>query len=150
MLTQQQVIAANIIRGVDPEWQDFLYDLIERANEHDINIDFSKACYPLPKQLKNSSVVKEYNDGCREYISSSIWLAIDKQGNRTIIEPKETSGVLIDGETGCIIRPFNHLPAVTPHGTEHLIRILIRRETNQDTLESQPSMRWKLYTNNFS
>jgi hypothetical protein len=95
-------------------------------------------------------VLKEYKDGSCEYASSQIWLAIDQSGRRTIIEPKETSGVLIEGETGRILRPFSNLPEVTPRDTQYLIRILIRKEFDDKTQQQNTNMRWTLYTNTFS
>ncbi len=145
MNTQTKTIATHLITGVEAEWQDYLYELLEQARDKDIPVDFNHAEAPLPKQLRNSCVIREYKDGSCEYNSSQIWLAIDQYGNRTIIEPKETSGVLIEGETGKILKTFNCLPEPTPKGTQHLIRILIRKET--DTKGQQnTTMHWKLYT----
>lgn len=150
MNIQTKIIAAHLLHGVDPEWQNFLYDLLENARERDIPIDFDRALSPLPKQLRNPCVLKEYKDGSCEYVSSQIWLAIDQRGRRTIIEPKETSGVLIEGETGRILKPFSNLPEITPRDTQHLIRILIRNEIDDKTQQQSTNMRWTLYTNTFS
>lgn len=150
MNIQTKIIAAHLLHGVDPEWQDYLFELLEKARERDIPIDFKHAMNPLPKQLRNPCVVKEYKDGSCEYTSSQIWLAIDQSGRRTIIEPKETSGVLIEGETGRILKPFSNLPEVTPRGTQYLIRILIRKKFDDKTQQQNTNMRWTLYTNTFS
>ena len=145
MLSTNKIIAANYLCGVELPWQEYLHELLENSQEEDIPVDFNLAEYPLPKQLKNSCVLKEFKDGSLDYQSSQIWLAIDDGGNRRIIEPKETSGVLIEGDTGKIIKAFNGLPEITPDKTEKLIRILIRKEDS-----GTPIMRWRLYSNTLS
>lgn len=150
MNIQTKIIASHLLYGINPEWQDFLCSLLENAKDKDIPIDFEHALSPLPKQLRNPCVLKEYKDGVCEYMSSQIWLAIDQTGKRTIIEPKETSGVLIEGETGRIIKPFSNLPTITPRDTQYLIRILIRKEFNNLTQQLEAKMRWTLYSDLFS
>lgn len=147
MNNQAKVIAANIIHGIPLEWEEYLHILLENSQERDVRIDFNQSQHPFPKQLRNPCVLKEYKDGTCEYVSSQIWIAIDGNGQRTVIEPQETSGVLIEGETGRILKPFNKLPEVTPRDAQHLIRILIRKATDVRTKQQRESMSWTLYTN---
>lgn len=150
MNNQAKIVAAHIIHGVPAEWEEYLHLLLEHSRERDIQINFNQPPQPFPKQLRNPCVLKEYKDGSCEYVSSQIWLSISASGERTIIEPQETSGVLIEGETGRILKPFNKLPEVTPRDARHLIRILIRKGIDARTKQQRESMTWTLYTNTYS
>lgn len=140
--------ATGLIMGVgDKEWEEYLLDLIQNANPDKIRLDWENAFYPLPKQLRNPSVIKEFANGEREHVSSQIWLKLNKDGNKELLIPDETSGVILEGETGKVVRPFNGLPLITPSDTDYLIRIHIREKIGGHSAENESDMNWCLYTN---
>ena len=139
--------AMGLIVGIgDEEWKKYLSDLVNQVDAKKLNLDWDKAYYPLPKQLRNPAVVKEYRNGEREYVSSQLWLRLTKAGSSELLVPEETSGVLLEGETGKVLKPFNGLPLVTPDDTDYLIRIHIRESENK-TGQSTLDMSWHLYGN---
>lgn len=138
--------ALGLIQGIDSEWSDYLTTAIELTVADKIALDWANA-KPLPKQLRNPSCLAKAQNGDTIYLSTQVWLAIDFEGNRTLILPEETSGVMIEQTTGKIIRNFTGLPEITPENTKHLIRISIRRETDAETNEEYPETKWTLYSN---
>ena len=138
--------ALGLIQGIDPEWSDYLTTAIEFTEAEKIALDWTTA-RPLPKQLRNPSCLAQDATGGIKYLSTQVWLAIDFEGNKKFITPDETSGVLIEERTGKIIQNFTGLPEVTPENTKHLIRISIRRETDEESKEYHPETKWTLYSN---
>lgn len=137
--------AFGLIQGIDPEWSHYLGVAIEYTDPDKIALDWVNP-NPLPKQLRNPSVIAKSGEGDIEYISTQVWLAIDDEGNRKLITPNETSGVMIEQGTGKIIENFIGLPEITPDDTKYLIRMSIRRAVNKDTNESYPETKWTLYS----
>ena len=141
--------AINLLSGIDKEWEEYLLDLVDRVNPRKINLDWENAQYPLPKQLRNPSVIREYKNGERIYVSSQLWLKLSKEGEKELLVPEETSGILLEGETGKVIKPFNGLPTVTPDNTDYLIRIHIQ-EKHYPEQGPVLEMNWQLYTNSIN
>lgn len=142
--SQTKVEAMGLVLGIgDKDWEEYLLNLIGLSDPERISLDWENASYPLPKQLKNPAVAKELPDGTREYISSQLWLRLTKNGEKELLIPDETSGVLFEGDTGKVLKGFNCLPLVTPNDTDYLIRILIR----ENDMSEKPLMNWQLYTN---
>ncbi len=137
--------ALGLIKGIDPEWSEYLSTAIELTMADKIALDWAGA-KPLPKQLRNPSCLSRTKDGNIIYLSTQVWLAIDEEGGKQLITPEETSGVLIEDATGKIIQNFTGLPAVVPANTKHLIRISIRSDVNNETKERQPETKWTLYS----
>lgn len=138
--------AANLLKGIDKEWEGYLLDLLDNADSKKLFLEWDKAFYPLPKQLRNPSVVKEYKDGAREYVSSQLWLKLNAQGEKELLVPDETSGILMEGETGKIIKPFKALPMITPEDADFLVRIYIQEKPHPKE-GTVTDMSWYLYTN---
>lgn len=139
--------ATGLVVGIgDAEWEEYLLDLINTVDSAKIRLDWDNAFYPLPKQLRNPCVVKEFKNGDREYVSSQLWLKLNKHGDRELLIPDETSGVILEGETGKVLRPLNGLPLITPDDTDFLIRIHIREKTNPSAKPDELDMNWCLYT----
>lgn len=141
--------AVGLLLGIDKEWEEYLLELVESVDPKKLTLDWENAFYPLPKQLRNPSVVKEYKDGVREYLSSQLWLKLNKQGEKELLVPDETSGILLEGETGKVLKPFNGLPMITPENTDYLIRIHIQEKPHPKE-GSVLDMSWRLYTNNIN
>lgn len=142
--TQTKVQAMGLVVGIgNTEWEEYLLSLIGLSDPERLYLDWENASYPLPKQLKNPAVAKELPDGTREYMSSQLWLRLNKNGEKELLIPDETSGVLFEGDTGKVLKGFNCLPMVTPRNTDYLIRILIREQDDSE----KPLMNWQLYTN---
>lgn len=138
--------AIGLLIGIDPQWEQYLSELVALVDSQKVSLDWKNALYPLPKQLRNPSVIREFKDGAREYASSQLWLRLNKEGDRELLVPDETSGVLLEGETGKVLKPFNGLPLVTPDNTDFLIRIYIK-ETETTHGQFVSDMNWSLYTN---
>ncbi len=142
--------AIGLLTGIDSEWQEYLAELVKTVDARKLNLNWDNAFYPLPKQLRNPAVVREFKDGEREYVSSQLWLRLNKRGDRELLVPDETSGVLLEGETGKVLKPFNGLPLITPEDTDFLIRIHIKEDEDYRTGHSIASMNWCLYSNSMS
>jgi hypothetical protein len=137
--------ALGLIRDIDPEWSEYLSTAIELTVANKIALDWTSA-RPLPKQLRNPSCLAKTKEGAILYLSTQVWLAIDAAGDKQLITPEETSGVLIEDSTGKIIQNFTGLPEVVPENTKHLIRISIRSDMNEETKQRQPETKWTLYS----
>ena len=138
--------ATGLLAGIDKGWEEYLLDLIQNVDPRKINLDWANAFYPLPRQLRNPSVIREYKNGERDYVSSQLWLKLNKEGEKELLVPDETSGILLEGETGKVLKPFNGLPLVTPADTDYLIRIHIQEKPHPKE-GSVLDMNWQLYTN---
>ena len=130
---------ANIVTGVQPDWEDYLFDIIEKSYDEDIIIS-DKIEPVMPKQLFNPAVVHLHKNGTEEFMSSQIWISVNDEGNKTLIVPDETSGVLMSKEGKRILGHFSGLPSLTPKDAKELVRIVIRKES-QDVVK----MRVHLY-----
>lgn len=143
---RNKVIAANYITGIEPEWQEYLLSVLDDANGRKLPVDFDDVdlVHDIEYQLHNSTVTIRYKDGKEIIASSQVWIAFKEDGTRELIEPPETSGVLIEAETGKVLKSYNGLPMPLPKGTKHLIRIHIRNQV-QPSGDVKSSMRWRLF-----
>lgn len=146
MTSPKLTFCLELIKGLDIEWFSFLKDLAKDADPNNIIKDWDDAESPLPRQLRNPAVIKEFTDGRTLVISSQIWLVIDDEGNRSIIEPEETSGIVTD-ENGKVKRRLAGLPSLAPKNTKYLVRIVIRETLDEENDDVVYDSSWWLYKN---
>lgn len=146
MTSSKLAFCLELIKGLDIEWFEFLHDLMKTASTNNLIESYEDAVTPLPRQLRNPAVIKEFTDGRLLTSSSQIWLVIDEDGKRSIIEPEETSGIVTD-ENGKVKRRLTGLPSLTPKNTKYLIRIVIRESLGEEKDAVVYDSSWRLYKN---
>lgn len=134
----------NLIKGIDPEWEEFLKDIIVNTqNKRELFIPEPR---PMIYQLRNPTVVIREDDGGETHVSGCVWLLSFKDGRSELVVPEETSGVFLERKTGRLLSNFDSLPTPIPDDVEAIIRISLRTDPKTD----ERGIGWRMYSANVS
>lgn len=134
----------DLIKGIDPEWFEYLSTLIANVkDERELVIGEPRE---MVFQLRNPAVIIKEADGSETHASGCIWLLNYEDGSREIVVPEETSGVLFERASGKLIKNFSSLPTPLPDNVSNVIRIALRTGSEIDDV----SISWRLFSTNVS